>query len=125
MLHSVRLKAFIACTDIQRARDFYVDTLGCGLIERTPYAVVLNVGGTELRITLVDVIEPHPYPVLGFEVGDVRTEVEQLKSAGVEFLEITGTEQDDDRIFHVPGGGEVAWFLDPDGNTLTLQRTIH
>jgi len=124
MLNTVRLKAFIAATSIQRARDFYVDTLGCGLIERTPHACVLNVGGTELRITHVEFFEPHPYPVIGFEVGDVRAEVEQLRAAGVEFLEVTGVEQDEDQIFHVPGGGEVAWFLDPDGNTLTLQRTV-
>jgi hypothetical protein len=43
----------------------------------------------------------------------------------VEFLEVSGVDQDDDKIFHVPGGGEVAWFLDTEGNTLTLQRTIH
>lgn len=99
MINSFRLKAFVACQDIQRARDFYVDTLGCGLIERTPYAVVMNAGGTELRITLVDNFEPHSFAVLGFEVGDVVAEVEALRAQGVE-------------------------FLDPDGNTLTLQRTI-
>ncbi|MGH2959750.1 MAG: VOC family protein [Solirubrobacterales bacterium] len=124
MINSFRVKAFIACQDIQRARDFYVDTLGCGLIERTPFAVVMNAGGTELRITLVENFEPHPFAVLGFEVGDVTAEVVALRAQGVEFLEVSGIEQDDDRIFHVKGGGEVAWFLDPDGNTLTLQRTV-
>lgn len=124
MINSYRVKAFVACKDIQRARDFYVDTLGCGLIERTPYAVVMNAGGTELRITLVDSFEPQPFAVLGFEVGDVLAEVEALRGKGVDFLEVSGVEQDHDRIYHVPGGGEVAWFLDPDGNTLMLQRTI-
>jgi catechol 2,3-dioxygenase-like lactoylglutathione lyase family enzyme len=124
MLNSYRIKAFIGCGDVQRARDFYVDTLGCGLIERTPYAVVLNAGGTELRITLAANFEPHQFAVLGFEVGDVPAEVASLRDKGVEFLEVSGIDQDDDRIYHVPGGGEVAWFLDPDGNTLTLQRTI-
>ncbi|MBJ7332707.1 MAG: VOC family protein [Solirubrobacteraceae bacterium] len=124
MLNSFRLKAFIACRDIQRARDFYVDTLGCGLIERTPYAVVLNAGGTEVRITLVDYFEPQQFVVLGFEVGDVRAEVAALRAKGVEFLEISSVEQDEDLIYHVPGGGEVAWFIDTEGNQLTLQRTI-
>ncbi|MGK2878714.1 MAG: VOC family protein [Solirubrobacterales bacterium] len=124
MLNSFRIKTFIACQDIQRARDFYVDTLGCGLIERTPFAVVMNAGGTELRVTLVDNFEPHQFAVLGFEVGDVQAEVASLREKGVEFLEVSGIDQDDDRIYHVAGGGEVAWFLDPDGNTLTLQRTV-
>lgn len=124
MINSFRLKAFIACQDIQRARDFYVDTLGCGLIERTPYAVVLNAGGRELRITLVDYFEPQQFAVLGFEVGDVTAEVRALRDKGVEFLEVSSVELDEDGVYHVPGGGEVAWFIDPDGNQLTLQRTI-
>jgi catechol 2,3-dioxygenase-like lactoylglutathione lyase family enzyme len=125
MINSFRLKAFIACRDIQRARDFYVGTLGCGLIERTPFAVVLNAGGTELRITLVDYFEPQQFAVLGFEVGDVPAEVAALRDKGVEFLEISSVEQDEDMIYRVPGGGEVAWFIDTEGNQLTLQRTVN
>ena len=97
-----------------------MDTLGCGLIERTPFACRDERRRTELRITLVDNFEPQPFAVLGFEVGDVPAEVAALREKGVEFLEISGIDRTRITIYHVPGGGEVAWFLDPDGNTLTL-----
>jgi predicted enzyme related to lactoylglutathione lyase len=29
-------------------------------------------------------------------------------------------DQDDQRIWTTPAGDRVAWFLDPDGNTLSL-----
>jgi predicted enzyme related to lactoylglutathione lyase len=31
-------------------------------------------------------------------------------------------EQDDFGIWTAPGGGRVAWFSDPDGNTLSVSR---
>jgi catechol 2,3-dioxygenase-like lactoylglutathione lyase family enzyme len=124
MLVNARLTAFIPVADIERSRNFYVDTLGCGLVEVTPYACVLIVGGTELRLTKVELVEPKPSTVLGFEVGDVHAEVANLRSKGVNFIEYASIEQDEDGVWHVPGGGEVAWFFDPDGNTLSVQRTV-
>jgi catechol 2,3-dioxygenase-like lactoylglutathione lyase family enzyme len=123
MVDSARLVAFVAARNLKRARDFYVDILGCGLIEMTPYACVVVVGNTELRITNVEYFEPQPFTVLGFEVGDVHEEVRRLRGLGVQFREYAAIEQDDDGVWEVPGGGKVAWFLDPDGNTLSVQRT--
>jgi catechol 2,3-dioxygenase-like lactoylglutathione lyase family enzyme len=125
MLVNARLTAFIPVTDIERSRNFYVDTLGCGLVESTPYACVLVVGGSELRLAKIESFEPLPTTVLGFEVGDVHAEAESLGAKGVHFLDYAGIEQDDAGVWHVPGGGEVAWFLDPDGNTLSIQRTVN
>lgn len=123
MVDSARLVAFVPARDIKRARDFYVDVLGCGLIEVTPYACVVVVGNTELRITHVEYFEPQPFTVLGFEVGDVHEEVRRLRGLGVEFREYAAIQQEEDDVWEVPGGGQVAWFLDPDGNTLSVQRT--
>jgi catechol 2,3-dioxygenase-like lactoylglutathione lyase family enzyme len=120
MVQSTRLVAFVPALDLIRARDFYVDLLGCDLIEVTPYACVVKMGDTDLRITKVESFEPQPFTVLGFEVGDVHEEVRRLKALGVEFNEYAGMVQDDDGVWAIPGGGHVAWFRDPDGNTLSV-----
>jgi predicted enzyme related to lactoylglutathione lyase len=39
----------------------------------------------------------------------------------VEFLRFDGMEQDGRGIWRAPSGARVAWFADPDGNTLSLQ----
>lgn len=124
MIGSARLVAFVPARDIGRARDFYVDILGCGLVEVTPFACVVVLGNTELRITHVEQFEPQPFTVLGIEVGDVHEEVRRLRGLGVRFREYAAIGQDDDGVWEVPGGGQVAWFLDLDGNTLSVQRTV-
>jgi catechol 2,3-dioxygenase-like lactoylglutathione lyase family enzyme len=123
MIEGAKLTTFLASTSLERSEEFYVDALGLRLIESTPWARVFDACGTELRVTLVDSFDPQPFAVLGFEVADVRREVIALRNRGVQFLEYANIEQDEDRIWQVPGGGEVAWFLDAEGNTLSLQHT--
>ena len=43
---------------------------------------------------------------------------------GVVFERYDGMQQDGRSIWTVPGGGaRIAWFKDPDGNTLSLTET--
>jgi hypothetical protein len=41
---------------------------------------------------------------------------------GVAFERCPGLPQDDRGVCTFPGGGRVAWFKDPDGNTLSLTQ---
>ena len=45
-----------------------------------------------------------------------------LTARGVEFTRYDGMEQDDLGVWSAPGGDQVAWFHDPDGNTLSLTQ---
>jgi hypothetical protein len=45
-----------------------------------------------------------------------------LKKAGVVFQRYPGLEQDELGVWSAPGGAKVAWFKDPDGNTLSLSQ---
>jgi hypothetical protein len=40
----------------------------------------------------------------------------------VVFQRHDGMDQDEDGIWTAPGGGKIAWFTDPDGNTLSLTQ---
>lgn len=42
-------------------------------------------------------------------------------AAGVVFRRYDGMDQDERGIWTAPGGARIAWFGDPDGNTLSLQ----
>ena len=53
MLESSDLVAFVAATDLDRARVFYEQTLGLRVLERSDFAVVLDANGTMLRVTAV------------------------------------------------------------------------
>jgi catechol 2,3-dioxygenase-like lactoylglutathione lyase family enzyme len=120
VLGSSDLVAFIATTDLARARDFYQDTLGLRLVADTPFACVFDAHGTVLRVTPVGEVASFPYTVLGWSVTDVRALVAQLRSKGVQTERYQGMEQDELGVWAAPGGDLVAWFKDPDGNTLSL-----
>jgi hypothetical protein len=45
-----------------------------------------------------------------------------LRARGVEPLAYDALEQDEHGIWTSPAGGRIAWFRDPDGNTLSLTQ---
>jgi len=122
MLARETLVAFVATTDLDRARDFYEDTLGLALVERASFACVFDAGGAPLRATLVERVGAAPYTVLGWTVRDVAAAIEALAARGVAFLRYDGLEQDDLGVWRSPGGARVAWFRDPDGNVLSVTQ---
>jgi catechol 2,3-dioxygenase-like lactoylglutathione lyase family enzyme len=120
MLDGAELVAFVATTNLERSDDFYGGVLGLHHMETTPFANVYDVGGTTLRVTLVQERTPAPYTVLGWEVADVGATVATLTAAGIELKRVDGIGQDEAGIWTAPGGARIAWFEDPDGNVLSV-----
>jgi catechol 2,3-dioxygenase-like lactoylglutathione lyase family enzyme len=116
------LIAFVATGDPARARAFYGGTLGLELVEQTPFAVVFRAGATMLRVTVVDSVVTAPYTVLGWAVADIAARVRELEGRGIAFERYAGMEQDELGVWRSPSGARVAWFKDPDGNTLSLTQ---
>jgi len=115
---------FIPISAIASARSFYVDLLGLSVLEQTPYSLVVNANGTMLRLTLVEGHVPAAFTIAGWRVDDIEATIDQLVSRGVSFLRFDGLEQDERGIWNA-GGDRVAWFSDPDANTLSLTEFSH
>ena len=113
---------FLATADAKRARAFYEQVLGLTFVADEPPALVFRVGDSMLRIQKVDRVAAAPYTALGWAVRDIRKTVAELSKAGVVFQHYDGMKQDDDGVWHSPSGALVAWFRDPDGNTLSLTQ---
>ena len=122
MLAQGKLVAFVGSADLVRSQAFYEGTLGLSIVEASLFAIVANVRGTELRITQVPAISPAPYTVLGWSVDDIAATVDVLASRGVSFSRFDGMDQDDRGVWRAPGGAQVVWFTDPDGNVLSLTQ---
>jgi catechol 2,3-dioxygenase-like lactoylglutathione lyase family enzyme len=114
--------AFVGVTDLERAERFYGAVLGLPLRDERPFALVADVGGSALRITRVEALDPAPYTVLGWNVADIEAAVDDLAGRGVTFNRYDGMAQDGRGIWTSPSGARVAWFLDPDGNNLSLTQ---
>jgi catechol 2,3-dioxygenase-like lactoylglutathione lyase family enzyme len=111
---------FIPVRDIFEARGFYERVLGLRVVEDTPFALVLDASGTMLRLTPALGFAVQPFTIAGWQVPDITATVRELDGRGVQFTRYDGMEQDEFGIWTTPGGDRVAWFKDPDGNTLSL-----
>ncbi len=120
MLGDQPLVAFIPVRNLDAAQSFYVEVLGLHVKEQGPYAVVIDAGGTSLRLALVDDLQPQPFTIAGWSVLDMRMAIGSLATRGVDFIRYASLDQDEIGIWSTPNGDQVAWFKDPDGNTLSL-----
>jgi len=123
MLTDAQIIAFLATSDAKRAKAFYRDVLKLKFQSEDDFALVFDVaGGVMLRI--VRVAEPTiaPYTVLGWQVDDIAAEMRALHRRGVRFQKYKGMSQDKSGVWTSPGGAKIAWFKDPDGNTLSLTQ---
>ncbi len=121
-LSTARIVAFVPTRNPIAARDFYYGVLGLELIAEDQYALVIDAGGVMLRITTVLELEPAKHTVLGWDVPDIVSAVKALGNRGVTFERYEGIPQDDLGIWTSPSGARVAWFKDPDGNTLSVTQ---
>ena len=120
MLKSMPIMAFVATTMPERAKEFYANTLGLRLLTEDRFALMFDAGGTKLRVTTVKELQPAGYTILGWVVPDIRDAVRALIGRGVQFRRYEGLDQDEFGIWTSPSGARVAWFGDPDGNTLSF-----
>ena len=120
MMRHATLVAFLATTDLNRSREFFVERIGLSCTEQTAYACVSDANGTPLRVTFVDEMRAAPYTVLAWVVDDIAERVHSLIDRGVRFERFEGMVQDDLGVWTTPGDDRVAWFKDPDRNVLSL-----
>jgi catechol 2,3-dioxygenase-like lactoylglutathione lyase family enzyme len=120
---AAEVMTFIVTRDRAVAKKFYGETLGFRQMSEDDFAVVFDLNGTMLRISTVDDHKPPMHTVLGWRVPDIVAAVRALKSKGVTFNVYPGFGQDELGIWSAPGSNnKVAWFLDPDGNNLSLAQ---
>jgi catechol 2,3-dioxygenase-like lactoylglutathione lyase family enzyme len=119
---SYKIVAFVATAKPARARRFYRDTLGLRLVSEDEFALVFDAHATMLRVAIVKEVTAAEYTVLGWQVPDIAAAVTRLQKSGVRLQRYPGMGQDKQRIWTAPSGARIAWFKDPDGNTLSITQ---
>ena len=122
MLNKSKIVTFVATSKPDSAKDFYEQTLGLRLVYDDAFAIVFDANGLMLRVQKVQEHTPPNYTVLGWDVGDIQTEIKELVERGVRCERYEWLEQDELGIWTAPSGAKIAWFKDADGNTLSLTQ---
>lgn len=123
MLGSALVIPTIAVKDLEEARQFYEDVLGLEVKEEMPEAqlVVYSSGPGAVQVYASDAAGTNKATYATWEVDDIESAVDDLKSKGVEFEHYP--DMPDARLegdVHVWDNEKAAWFKDPDGNILCL-----
>jgi catechol 2,3-dioxygenase-like lactoylglutathione lyase family enzyme len=114
-------KAFsgFAVEDVQKAREFYGETLGLETSEEHGLLTLHLAGDRDTLVYPKPDHTPATYTILNFPVDDIEKAVDELASRGVRFERYDGFEQDERGIFR-GAGPFIAWFRDPAGNVLSV-----
>jgi catechol 2,3-dioxygenase-like lactoylglutathione lyase family enzyme len=108
-----------AVNDLQKAREFYSETLGLNTSEANDLLTLHLAGDRDTLIYPKPDFVPATYTILNFEVDDIETTVDDLTARGVKFERYDGMKQDE-RGIHKDGGLLIAWFTDPAGNVISV-----
>jgi len=96
----------IGVEDLKKSVSFYQDVLGLEKITEWPTGVIFDIAGVSLGLEL------RAKPEICLLVDDVDKAYKNLKDKGVEFVTEPKVQ---------PWGGRTATFIDPEGNTFTIE----
>ena len=121
MLADTRAFSGFAVDDLDRAHEFYGQTLGLDVEvvdEENGLAVMHLSGDRDTFLYRKPDLRPANYTMLNFQVDDIDQAVDGLAARGVVFERYEGFDQDEKGISR--GTPPIAWFKDPAGNILAV-----
>lgn len=112
--------------NIEKAKEFYGETLGLKVTDGAMGTLALHVaGGTRIMIYPKPDHEPATFTILNFPVDDIDAAIDALKEKGVQFEHYDNDDLPQDEKGVLRGlsagmGPDIAWFTDPAGNILSI-----
>ena len=112
-------KAFsgFSVDDIDRARQFYGETLGIRVSEHNGMLTLHLAGDRDTLVYPKSDHVPATFTILNFQVDDIDSAVTELAARGVRFESAEGA---DEKGVMRGRGPAIAWFKDPAGNYLSV-----
>ena len=119
MLQTKSAFSSFSVNDLNKAKDFYAQTLGLKVNE-SEMGLEIHPGDTDVFIYPKPNHTPAGFTVLNFLVDDIDKAVAELQKNGVRFEQYQGEIKTDEKGIHRNGGPSIAWFKDPAGNILSV-----
>jgi catechol 2,3-dioxygenase-like lactoylglutathione lyase family enzyme len=126
MLENSKAYSGFAVDDLDKALEFYGETLGLktSVLQEGVLIQIDLAGDRPTLVYLKPDFEPATYTILNFPVEDVEKAVDELSAQGVTFEQFDGFEQDEKGIDRTGPNGGIAWFKDPAGNILAVHGEL-
>lgn len=109
----------ITVTDLPRAKDFYLNTLGMRFLFEVPNLTFFQCGDIRLMLSTSQADSPRGGTILYFKVEDIRAVHAHLQSQGVEIVQAPHL------VAEMPDHDLWMFFLkDPDGNLIGVMSEV-
>lgn len=107
--------------NIEKAREFYGQTLGLSISESEQGLELNLAGGHTVFLYPKPNHTPASFTVLNFPVKDIDEAVEELTTLGIKLERYNQPDlKTDERGIMKGPGMQIAWFKDPAGNILSV-----
>ena len=121
MFKDTRAFSGFSVNDLQRAKEFYGQTLGLDVSEANGLLQLHLAGGMTILVYPKDNHTPATFTILNFPVANIEQAVDELARKGVRFESYNeGDLVTDEKGISRGGGPNIAWFKDPAGNILSV-----
>ena len=121
MLKDTKAFSGFSVNDVQKAKEFYGQTLGLDVSESHGLLQLHIAGGTNILIYPKDNHIPATFTILNFPVDNIEQAVDDLTRQGVHFESYNEGDLVTDEMGIFRGEGpKIAWFKDPAGNLLSV-----
>ena len=121
MLKDTKAFSGFSVNDLQKAQEFYGQTLGLDVTKEEEGLVLHIAGGSKIFIYPKPNHVPATFTILNFPVDDIELAVDELTKCGVRFETYNeGALKTDEKGIFRGGGPKIAWFKDPAGNFLSV-----
>jgi catechol 2,3-dioxygenase-like lactoylglutathione lyase family enzyme len=109
--------------DIEKARQFYGETLGLRVSEENGMLNLHLAGGHTILVYPKPSHTPATFTILNFPVDDIDAAADELTARGVRLERYDGFNQDEKGILRDDQSPPIAWFTDPAGNVLSVLQS--
>ena len=121
MFKDTKAVSSFSVDDLQKAKQFYSETLGLDVTEGSMGILNINLtGGGKIFVYPKPNHTSATFTVLNFPVADVEKTVDELTALGITFEHYDGQIKTDEKGIVRGGGPTIAWFKDPAGNILSV-----
>jgi len=125
MLGNSEVVATIAVKDMQKAMDFYTQTLGMKLDQEVPGGSILKSGSSKLFVYPSAYAGTNQATCASWLCEDIEGLVNELETKGVVFEQYDDLpEVKREGVIHTWGDLKAVWFKDPDGNILNVTNQM-
>jgi catechol 2,3-dioxygenase-like lactoylglutathione lyase family enzyme len=125
------VRASIAVSDIHAAVKFYEGRLGLLSLQSGPSATIAggsrvygSGGAPALNVYQSSMAGTTNATMATWYVDDIDQIVDELTVRGVEFTRYLEFDHQPNGTTARAGGGRIAWFQDPDGNTFAIEADL-